>query len=88
MTMKLKSAGFGQKGVGDQAQSFAQTLLSGRPVGRDQSQARMPKLKPRPKAKFGRRVEQYDGAVHQRRTVFWGLGILACVSAVAYWFWP
>lgn len=54
MVSKTDTNGFGHKGVGDHAQSFAEQLLTGKPISRDARRDRGPKLKPRPKPVFGR----------------------------------
>ena len=55
MGIGIKRSPFGRKGVSGHAKSFAESLLSGKPLARAPEKDRSPKLKPRPKAKFGRR---------------------------------
>jgi len=52
MGTRTKHPGFGQKHDG--AQSFAEALLTGKPIGRAAVRATTPKLKPRAKPSFGR----------------------------------
>ncbi|MFC1673861.1 hypothetical protein ACFL12_06900 [Pseudomonadota bacterium] len=47
--------GFGAKGVSDQAESLAETLLTGKPLAKPNVQ-KVPKLKARPKPQFGRKA--------------------------------
>lgn len=59
MSTWTKTPNFGHKGVDDQAQSLAESLLTGKPVVRADARARgvdrTPKFKPRAKPRFGRK---------------------------------
>ena len=57
MRTGTKTPSFGRKGVSDHAKSWAEFLLSGKPLARTPQKDRTPKLKARPKAKFGRRLD-------------------------------
>lgn len=52
MSLRKTTVGFGSKGLGGQPMSFAESLLSGRPLQRDIA-CDIPHLKPRPKMLFG-----------------------------------
>lgn len=52
-----KTPSFGRKGASDHAKSWAEFLLSGKPLARAPQKDRTPKLKPRPTAKFGRKQD-------------------------------
>lgn len=55
MGRQFKQEGFGVKGLHDQASSLADSLLSGKPLGKAKRAKSVPKLKPREKPKFGRK---------------------------------
>lgn len=57
MSIGIKTPSFGRKGVSDHAKSWAEFLLSGKPLARAPQKDRSPKLKARPKAKFGRKQD-------------------------------
>ncbi|MCR4378771.1 MAG: hypothetical protein NUV50_11855 [Rhodospirillales bacterium] len=57
MSVETKTPSFGRKGVSDHAKSWAEFLLSGKPLARAPQKDRTPKLKARPKAKFGRKQD-------------------------------
>lgn len=91
MSMQSKSASFGQKGADDKPVTLAQSLLTGKPLSRARVQDRIPKLKPRVKARFGRKEEcsLEDGAspaAHpqqiRRRWTFWLTMVAALVAGV------
>jgi|GEM_PF-3681255 len=52
MTYKSETVGFGNKGANDRPMTFSESLLTGQALPRD-TEDFTPKLKPRPKAKFG-----------------------------------
>jgi len=52
MGTKTRTSRFGSKGANLRPMTFAESLLSGRPMERN-VQTYTPKLKPRPKARFG-----------------------------------
>ena len=52
MRLRTKTVGFGSKGESERSMSFAESLLSGRPLQRDTG-GDIPHLKPRPKIRFG-----------------------------------
>ena len=52
MVSKAHTTRFGSKGAGERPLSFAEALLSGKPLLRE-TNTYTPTLKPRPKARFG-----------------------------------
>ncbi|PHS76831.1 MAG: hypothetical protein COB59_10285 [Rhodospirillaceae bacterium] len=52
MSLRTKTVGFGSKGAHERQMTFAESLLSGRPLQRDTA-GDIPHLKPRPKMRFG-----------------------------------
>lgn len=85
MSTSKKGKDFGQKGVNDRAVSLADSLLSGRPLGRARKRDATPKLKPRPKPVFGRRApaDVFDGPGRQRMP--WAVGLAVggiCMAVV------
>jgi len=85
MSLSKKNPQFGQKGVGDSAISLAQSLLTGKPLARTPAKDRTPKLKPRPKPRFGRKTGE-DNALPpsqaSARATGWklGLGVLLALG--------
>lgn len=77
-----KEKQFGQKGINDSATSLAQSLLSGKPLARAPAQDRTPKLKPRPKPRFGRKAVGADGGATPVKGAGWkiGLGLLVALG--------
>ena len=78
-----KKHGFGNKGTHDSAMTFAEQMLSGKPVRRASRRDRLPKLKPRAKPQFGRKVSHQS---HDDRGLFGGYfmaGVVACGFCVA-----
>lgn len=85
MSTHTKSPNFGHKGVADEAKSYAEQLLTGKPVGRANKRDRTPKLKPRAKTRFGRKdvsetfSRSVDRAVQRRGWKFWATMVTALV---------
>jgi len=88
MSTNLKTSGFGHKGGHDNAQSMAESLLTGKPLGRAPVRDRTPKLKPRVKPVFGRKEASeafsctIDRAVWHRGWRFWAATLAALVLAL------
>jgi hypothetical protein len=57
MGIDTKAPQFGHKGTSERGQSFAEWLLSGKPLARAPQTVCAAKLKPRAKPKFGRRPD-------------------------------
>lgn len=94
MGRQFKNDGFGIKGVNAQASSLADALLSGKPLARSKPRRDpVPKLKPRPKPKFGRR-DASDGGAHAdgaysrhawRGWMFWISAMIAVGLGLQVW---
>jgi hypothetical protein len=69
MNKSMKNVGFGRKDSGEHAVSFAQMLLSGKPLARPASamELSVPYIKTKPKTHFGRNTDaQFEGASNGR----------------------
>lgn len=91
MSLKMNANGFGTKGADQRPVTFAESLLSGRPVGRPVSKP-CPTLKVRAKAKFGKRsmAETFSVRVNKslkrRSARFWAgvvIGLILAAQALA-----
>ena len=89
MSLKTNMTGFGTKGAGERPVTFAESLLTGRPMRRIQHRE-PPKLKARARPRFGRKslAESFsvkvNRSIKQRGSWFWiGLMIAVILAALA-----
>lgn len=69
MNKSMKNAGFGRKDTGENALSFAQMLLSGKPLARPASSMdfAVPRIKAKRKVQFGRNdAAQFEDASNDK----------------------
>ena len=83
MSTWTKKQGFGNKGTDDSAMTFAEQLLSGKPMGRACGRDRLPKLKPRAKPQFGRKQSHQSHDDKGTFGAYFVAGVVACGFCVA-----
>ena len=83
MSTSMKNPIFGQKGARDRVQSLAESLLTGKPMSRAPKKDRTPKLKPRPKAIFGRKIRCEPDGTKAPLASYFVASLVACGFCLA-----